>query len=387
MRILFVSHAPKDPDGGASRVYHLLEGGLASRGHVVKTLHYEDFSIPPLGERFVKRLFLPMAASRRASEELENEWDVIMSSNGMLYPLYRKLKKTKSHPLLVNHLHGATFFDHQAIATETMRGHMSTSLVFRSITGPLSRRWDSFGSRYAGLTIVQNGRDLDFLSEQGVDTVVSIPLSVHPEILAAGMTASQPLHRDPLSLLWFGSWIDRKGIHYLPRAFAQIAERYPGIHLTLGGTGVASEILESKFEPALRSRITCLPRISLNEQITEYARHAIFLFPSLSEGFGFALLEAMSMGLAAVTTDTGLGGDWLRDRENALIIPAGSAVHLAEAVITLIEHIDLRCRVARQGQELARLFTFTRLIDSYEGCFERYRPGRESSARVEYSCP
>jgi glycosyltransferase involved in cell wall biosynthesis len=378
MRILFVSHVPKNPDGGASRVYHLLENGFASRGHVVKTLHYENFGIVPFGEKFVRRLFLPVAASRRASKELESEYDVVMSSNGMLYPLFRKLKQSVHRPLLVSHYHGLSFFDHQAIVTETMRGHMSTSLLYRFVTGPLTLRWDAQGSQYADLSIVQNGRDLDFLLEQG-SVPVSIPLSVHPEILAAGMFAPRPPDRDPLSLLWFGSWVERKGIHYLPRAFAQIAERFPGAHLTLGGTGVAPNAVKSKFESNLWARVTCLPQISLKEQVAEYARHAIFLFPSLSEGFGFALLEAMSMGLAVVATHTGLSGDWLKDRENALIIPAGSAVHLAEAVITLIDHDDLRYSVAKNGQELSRSFTFDRLIDSYENAFEKYRRCASSS--------
>src|ERR1700676_4456467 len=134
---------------------------------------------------------------------------------------------------------------------------------------------------------VQNERDLDFFLERGVDNLVPIPLPVHPEIMAAGKSAPRAQDRDPLSLLWFGSWVERKGIHYLPRAFAQIAEGYPGAYLTLGGTGAPPDAVKSKFDSILWPRLNCLPRISLKEQIAEYARHAIFLFPSLSEGFGF----------------------------------------------------------------------------------------------------
>jgi len=378
MRILFVSHAPKNPDGGASRVYHLLEDGLASRDHAVKALHYEDLEITGRSKKLVDRLLLPTAASRRAARELDGRYDVIMSSNGTLYPLFRKLRQRKDRPLLVNHLHGLVFFDHQAIVTETMRGHMTTSLLFDYVSGPLGRNWDYKGSQYADLTIVQNGRDRDFLAERGIDPLVSIPLSVHPEILAASMTAPLAEGRDPLSLLWFGSWVERKGIYYLPRAFAQIVARFPEARLTLGGTGVAAEVVKSHFEPGLWPRITCLPRISLKEQLAEYESHAIFLFPSLSEGFGLTLLEAMAMGLAAVTTHTGLGGDWLRDREHALLIAPVNSTSLAEAVVTLIEDNELRYRVARNGQELSRLFTSERLIDTYEAAFEKYRQERSS---------
>ena len=122
----------------------------------------------------------------------------------------------------------------------------------------------------------------------------------------------------------------------------------------------------------------------MKEQLAEYASHAIFLFPSLSEGFGFTLLEAMSMGLAAVTTHTGLGGDWVRDREHALLIAPGNATSLAEAVIALVENDDLRCRIANNGQKLSRLFTAKRLVDAYQSAFEEAceRHRRAVSGRI-----
>ena len=76
-----------------------------------------------------------------------------------------------------------------------------------------------------------------------------------------------------------------------------------------------------------------LPRIDLDEQLAEFNRHAIFIFPSLSEGFGLALIEAMAMGLACVTTSTGMMGDWITDRQEALLIPVASARHLANGMM------------------------------------------------------
>src|ERR1700761_355173 len=113
MRVLSVSHSLKNPDGGASRVYHLLEDGLRARGHAVKSVHGDDFGITRLTEKIQTKLLLPQAASRRAKQEKLEDYDVIMSSSGMLYPLFRKLRQQRRRPLLVSHLHGLSFFDHQ----------------------------------------------------------------------------------------------------------------------------------------------------------------------------------------------------------------------------------------------------------------------------------
>jgi glycosyltransferase involved in cell wall biosynthesis len=376
MRLLLVSHSRKDPDGGASRVYHLIEDGLRARGHEVKALHYGDLGVSPLFERIVNRVLMPQAVSRRVGRESIADYDVIMSSSGMLYPYFRRLHGQRQRPLLVNHLHGLAYFDHQTTMMEVERGHMGVSRIYRNVTGPLPVYYDEMGSRNADLTIVQNGRDYDFVTEKCWGPVDTIPLPLHPELLTASSSARLPINRDPGRLLWFGSWVERKGRHYLPAAFEQIAARHPEAILTIGGTGLSAEAIRSSFSPDLRERVQVLPRVSRAEQIQVFGEHSIFLFPSLSEGFGFALLEAMSLGLAAVTTQTGLTGDYLEDRRHAMIVPPSSALHLARAVSLLIEDSELRLRVAVEGQAMARTFTVERTVSAYERAFLKWNEVR-----------
>lgn len=373
MRILLFSHVPKNPDGGSSRVYHLLEDGLTARGHEVKALHLEDVAMPRGLEKWVHRFRLPHAISRRASKERPMEYDVVMSSSGMLYPLFQELRGQRKRPLLVGHLHGSAYFDHQARLNEALRGHLSLSWSYRHVTGWLPVEWDENGAKYGDLTIVQNSRDLDFFSEKSPQPAISIPLPVHPQIMEASRSAPPPEEKDPYSILWFGSWVERKGCHYLPRAFKMIADRYPQARLSIWGSGAGPEVLRKEFDPLVWPRVTVIPSISRADQIAEYGRHSIVLFPSISEGFGFALLEAMSMGLAAVTTQTGLGVDWLKDEQNALLVPASSSYHLAEGAMRLMENRELRIRLAKSGQQLCQGFTTERFITAYEDAFQAYR--------------
>ena len=60
------------------------------------------------------------------------------------------------------------------------------------------------------------------------------------------------------------------------------------------------------------------------------------------------------MGMALVTTQTGFGGDFLADRQHARVIPTASALHLADAVIELMEHPELRQYLAENGRQTRR---------------------------------
>ncbi len=383
MKILLVSHSWNNPNAGASRVYHQLNESLQNRGHEVRCLHRDDVSIPWPMEPVASRLWLPASISRRASRESLQSFDIIMASNGMLHPLFRRLKRKESATLLVNHVHGLSFFDYQATVTERMRGNTSKTFVHRWVTGALPTRWDDLGSRAADLTIVQNDRDFDFLAAHGIDPIVKIPLAVHPRIAQAAESSPDPSTRPPMRLLWFGSWVSRKGAHYLPRAFELIVDRRSDAHLTIGGTGLPAERLRKYFKPSLWSRIDFLPRISVEEQIALFGRSSIFLFPSISEGFGYAILEAMNLGLAVVTTQTGMGSDYLRDGETASIVPFASSLHLANAVIRLIEDSHLRSSIAKNGQTLSANFHIQQFADEYAAAFEYHlNRKRNGTSRV-----
>jgi glycosyltransferase involved in cell wall biosynthesis len=376
MRLLLVSHCPNDPNGGASRVYHFLTDGLRERGHEVECLHLEDIEIPRVMWKLASRCFMPNFVSRTTARALERSsapFDVIFSSSGMLWPLYKGLQRKSRRPLLVSHLHGACFFHHQATMGEVARGQMKVSAVYRYYTGALPPRWDMKGSRYSDLTIVQNKRDEDFLIEKGFKPLKRIPLAVHPEILAAGASAPKQAQRDPMRLFWSGSWVVGKGTNYLPRAFERICERFPETRLTLSGTGAGQKEIVAHFKDSLRERIRVIPSATVQEQIAEFSRNAIFLFPSLAEGFGFAPLEALAMGMAVVMTYAGFGGDLAVDRRHARIIPTASALHLADATIELMEHPELRQHMAEHGRKLAEELTIERMLGEYERVLEEAR--------------
>jgi glycosyltransferase involved in cell wall biosynthesis len=295
--------------------------------------------------------------------------DVVMAPSGMGHRLFRRLRDRPARPLLVNHQHGLTLFDHQARVTEAMAGHIGFPLHKRLLERP-PMAWDMAGMRSADLSIVQNLRDFDHLRRHNAAARLTvIPPALHPAILAASATATSPASRQRHSLVWFGSWVARKGASVVPSAFDQVVDTVPDATLTIGGTGLPERDVLAHFSAQARLRVRVLPRLALADQLAELQRHAVFLFPSLSEGFGLALLEAMALGLAAVTTLTGFGADFLRQRETALIVPPASARHLAEGILEVVRDDAARIAMASRGQALAQGFTLERMAAEYELAF------------------
>jgi len=311
----------------------------------------------------------------RLVEGAENN-DVIIGFNGTLFPLFSKLKPRSRRPLLIDYVHGLSTFDRIASLSEGEVGRNTFSWHYRLITGPLTRRlpetWEVRGASVADVVIVQNSRDREFLQRKGISNIMQVALPVLPEIAGVAKQIS-PIGRDPKKILWFGSWTDRKGVNYLADALIAILQEVPDAVLTMGGTDRTESQILANFPASVHPSIRVLKRISVQQQIEEYASNAIFLFPSLSEGFGLALLEAMSMGMAPVCTLTGFAAEHATPEKNIIAVPMANSERLAAAVVRLIRDDVKRVEIASAAKELAAQFTLrrygqslTQIIDTVE---------------------
>jgi glycosyltransferase involved in cell wall biosynthesis len=359
-KILVVSHARDNRDAGSSRVVHLIKEALDS-DLIEVDLQHNEMDPASRGTRLLGRLALPAMMSRQV-RNVEN-YDVVFGCNGTIYPLFEKLRAQARRPLLINYVHGLSTFDEIATLREAEVGLHSYNWHYRLITGPLTRRlpekWEWRGACLADASIVHNSIDREFLRRKGIGNVNQVDLPLIPEIAAAAQRATTA-GRDPRKLLWFGSWTARKGVNYLADAFAQVLEQVPDAMLTMGGTDRPEGEILAHFPVHARARIRVLGRIPVGQQIEEFAGHAIFLFPSLSEGYGFALLEAMSMGMAAVATLTGFAADHLTPEKHFVAVPMASTGRFAADVVRLVRDDARRVRIAADGRDLALGFTLAR---------------------------
>lgn len=172
----------------------------------------------------------------------------------------------------------------------------------------------------------------------------------------------------PLCLLFVGSCTPLKGLDHLIAALSLLQD----VELRLDVVGDVS--LEPRFHRALVRKAKMLgvvERITFHGLVSRqnlgplYSRADIFTFPSLYEGFGIVLGEAMNAGLPIVATRTGPIDEIVREDENALIVPPADSVAFAAAIRKLADDPSMRRDFGLRSLELARsLVTWKQTCDS-----------------------
>ena len=135
----------------------------------------------------------------------------------------------------------------------------------------------------------------------------------------------------PLRLLFVGGLSQRKGIADL---FAAVNVLKSSVSLTVIGNKVTADCPALDRELAKHRWIPSLP----HERVLEEMRsHHVLVFPSLFEGFGLVITEAMSQGLPVITTERTAGPDLIKHGENGWLIKAGSTEDLVQQLEKLVE--------------------------------------------------
>ncbi len=158
-----------------------------------------------------------------------------------------------------------------------------------------------------------------------------------------------PLRRgDPAKIIFVGVDWERKGGPELAAAFAEIAGEFPAVELHIIGC-----------RPAVDApRVRIHGRIPAAEIPAHLAEADIFCMPSRVEPSAVALVEAAACGLPVIATDVGGNAERMIAGTTGLLVGAGAATQLADALRTLLRNRPLREQMGRAGSAFA-METFT----------------------------
>lgn len=161
-------------------------------------------------------------------------------------------------------------------------------------------------------------------------------------------------------VLHVGAIQKRKNLVRLVRAFAAMP---PGWRLVLAGSRGygAAEILDEIERSPRRADIGLLGYVSPPRLSELYSQAAILAFPSLDEGFGMPVLEAMAHGLPVITSNRSALPEVAGDA--ALLVDPLREEEIAGALQKLAGNPDLRLELARRGLERAARFSWRRAVD------------------------
>lgn len=157
-----------------------------------------------------------------------------------------------------------------------------------------------------------------------------------------------------LRLLFVGGLSQRKGIADLFEAVDSLKER---VELTVVGQEVTKGC--KPLQEGLK-RHTWIPSLPHNQILELMHAHDLFVFPSLFEGYGLVIAEAMSQGTPVITTSRTCGADFIIDNVNGWIVPAGNTDALIKKIADILVHPDCLERVGKAAMETAKEFPMTK---------------------------
>jgi len=143
---------------------------------------------------------------------------------------------------------------------------------------------------------------------------------------------------------------DVKGHKYLIEAMKPVLELYPDVQLLIAGTGKMEKELKRLTESLNIKKSVFFMPVALDTRVILSAID-IFVMPSLKEGLGLALMEAMASGLAVIGSRVGGIKTLIIEGKNGLLFEPADTQGLKEAILTLLADPEKREALAREANE------------------------------------
>ena len=178
---------------------------------------------------------------------------------------------------------------------------------------------------------------------------------------------------DVPTLTWCGRVDPIKDLETLLQAYALVRAELPDTRLRLfgpvppGGEAYATRLAKLAAELGVTDGVTFEGRIT--EVWRAYAAGHVVMLSSISEGFPFSLIEAMSCGRTTVSTDVGGVREAVGD--TGLVVPPREPEKMAAAALTLLKDHERRLRLGELSrQRVIDRFTLRRSVDNFRTIYQ-----------------
>lgn len=210
----------------------------------------------------------------------------------------------------------------------------------------------------AAIIIVSRHMEKSLKLDNWMHKVHIIPCSVDPDEFEAN---PDKIKNGRINLIHAGRLTPKKGVPNLIRVFAELASKYPEVDLDLAGEG------DDEFECrqiveiyGLENRVRFHGAVDHDNMKKMLENADIFVLNSRTaadgdmEGTPVSLLEAMSLGIAVVSTRHAGIPDVIRDGENGLLVPEFADESLRKAIERLIVDEDFRQTLGREANKTVK---------------------------------
>lgn len=178
-------------------------------------------------------------------------------------------------------------------------------------------------------------------------------------------------------VLAVGNLEPRKNLAHLIEAFAEVA-RQPGVTATLvlvgKAKGESASLAKLVEENGLRERVVFAGFVEEEQLVLLYNRAALFVYPSLYEGFGLPPLEAMACGCPVIASNVTAMPEVLGDA--ALLVDPTSDRAIAEAMRRVLRGDELARELRVKGLRQVARYSWARAAEQTRAVYEEARVRR-----------
>jgi glycosyltransferase-like protein len=387
-RIALVSYSTR-PRGGVVHTIQLAEAlhQLGERVEIVAlgdpdagwftdvAVPYAIVPAPPWLPTLEQRVFAAVDTLADALRGVANSHDILHTQDCISARAAARVRDEGQAVTVVRTVHHVDDFTTPALLDCQRQAILEPDLVL-----VVSRYWRQVLARDYGVmaTVVRNGVDADRFAQPP-----------EPRVLAR-LRASVGATDRPL-VLAVGGIEPRKGSVELLEALASLRhEMEPAPVLAIVG-GHSFQDHQAYRDRALARAVSL--GLVLDQDVVQvgtvidaelpawYHAADVLAFPSVSEGWGLAVLEALAAALPTVVTDIPVFREYLADGAGVLMTPPSNPAALAGALSAILTDRSLAVRLSAAGPAVARRFPWSASAEQHRAVYAQLAAGRRPAAR------
>jgi len=333
------------------------------RSPLSKSLEMAGYALPSLGRALVrKRLVVPMGAPIKMTRR--GDWAQAFCGKILKRPLWadrawewqeKSLAKEAARLMESGEFSAYLGLEHAALEAlqAAKRLGVRSCLVFTSVHHKFRKKWEKV-SEEGGFQVSPVERELNRRAierdrrrdeeMEWADYIRTNSSLVGQTLIAGGADRRKvitiPLGADlanfrpfvprkkgePLRFVVSGRVSQRKGAQFLLEAWQKLRPKGASLHF------YGSVMLKKKELPGEETGVFFHGNVSPEEVQKAYSEAHVLVFPTLCDGFGMVVPEAMAAGCAVITTKNAGAADWVTEGKNGWKVTAGSSKALAEAM-------------------------------------------------------
>jgi glycosyltransferase involved in cell wall biosynthesis len=318
----------------------------------------EECGIPyihnPVLMRNINMVYDAIALFKICRFLVKEKFDVVHTHTSKAGLLGRFAAKFAGAPLVVHTPHGHVFFGYFGplktkifILLEKLANRMTDKIV--ALTHREKADYISYRTcPEEKITVIHSGIELNKFQEYPLAEKTKLKKEVGlPENSFVVGTA--------------GRLVPVKGPEFLIKASQAIIPKHPNTYFLFAGDGPLKEDLQKKAKKAGEEKNVVF--LGWRDDIAHILSiFDVFCLPSLNEGMGRVLVEAMAHGIPIVASEVGGIPDLITHGKNGFLVPPKNPEELAKHIQILIEDENKRRKMGEAGQKMAPRFSHDTMV-------------------------